>query len=122
MVVAEETSTTSKVLTNSTGELFTGNNSLLTMPHGGKFLKTRKIFALGLLNKVCDTYRDIQQAEAARLAEDFMNKPKDFATNIERFAASIMVCIAYGRRVDDMGDSVVRRIHERMQYMATLNV
>jgi len=34
----------------------------------------------------------------------------------------VMVCVAYGRRVDDLDDGVVRRIYQRMQYMSTLNV
>lgn len=110
------------MLTDDAGELFTNNDSLLTMPHGGKWRKTRKIFNSGLLRKACDSYRPIQEAESQRLALDFLNNGSNFAKHLERYAASVMVCVAYGRRVDDLDDSVVQQIHERMQYMATLNV
>jgi cytochrome P450 len=104
------------------GELFTNNDSLLTMPHGDKWRKTRKIFHSGLHRKACDSYKPIQEAESQRLALDLLNSPQDFGKHLERYASSVMVCVAYGRRVDDLDDNVVRKIYQRMQYMATLNV
>ncbi|KAI5803166.1 cytochrome P450 [Geopyxis carbonaria] len=104
------------------GELFTNNDSLLTMPHGDKWRKTRKIFHSGLLRRACDSYQPIQTAESQRLARDLVRNPAAFGKHLERYAASVMVCVAYGRRVDDLDDDIVRQIYERMQYMATLNV
>jgi cytochrome P450 len=106
----------------NTGELFTNNDSLLTMPHGDKWRKTRKIFHTGLLRKACETYKPIQEAETQRLAHALLHTPEQFGRHLERYAASVMVCVAYGRRVDDLDDGVVRRIYQRMQYMSTLNV
>lgn len=102
--------------------MYTNNDALLTMPHGPKWRKTRKIFHTGLHRKACDSYKPIQESESARLAKDLLEAPQDFAKHLERFAASIMVCVAYGRRVDNLEDDIVKRIYERMQYMATLNV
>ena len=45
-----------------------------------------------------------------------------FGRHVERFAASVMFCVAYGRRVDKLDDPIVTKIYERMGYMATLNV
>jgi cytochrome P450 len=104
------------------GELFTNNDSLLTMPHGEKWRKTRKIFHAGLMRKACDTYKPIQEAESQRLAMQLLNSPEGFGRHLDRYAASVMVCVAYGRRVDDLNDNVVAKIYERMRYMATLNV
>ena len=92
------------------------------MPHGPKWRKTRKIFHTGLHRKACDSYKPIQVAESQRLTRDLLRNPDAFVQHLERFAASIMVCVAYGRRVDDLDDYIVKRIYERMQYMATLNV
>ena len=92
------------------------------MPHGDKWRKTRKIFHSGLLRKACDSYKPIQEAESQRLARDLLTNPDAFGKHLERYAASVMVCVAYGRRVDDLDDGVVRQIYDRMQYMSTLNV
>lgn len=92
------------------------------MPHGDKWRKTRKIFHSGLMPRACEAYKPIQEAESQRLALDLLNHPEGFSNHLERFAASVMVCVAYGRRVNDLDDDVVRRIYERMQYMSTLNV
>jgi cytochrome P450 len=92
------------------------------MPHGDKWRKTRKIFHGGLRRKACDSYRPIQEAESQRLLLDLVTNPEGFERHLQRYAASVMVCVAYGRRVDDLDDGVVKQIYERMQYMATLNV
>jgi hypothetical protein len=105
-----------------TGELFTGNDSLLTMPHGDKCRKTRKIFHIGLHKSACESYKPIQEAESQRLAYDLLTNPQRFGKHLERYASSVMICVAYGRRVDDMDDPVVKKIYERMAYMSTLNV
>lgn len=92
------------------------------MPHGDKWRKTRKIFSVGLLQRACDGYKPIQTAECQRLALDLSRNPEGFSKHMERYAASLMVCVAYGRRVDDLESPVVRKIYQRMAYMATLNV
>lgn len=104
------------------GEMYTGNDALLTMPHGPKWRKTRKVFGTGLHRRACDSYKPIQLAESQRLARDLITSPENFEKHLERFAASVMVCVAYGRRVDNLEDDIVKRIYQRMQYMATLNV
>ena len=109
-------------LLSSAGELFTNNDSLLTMPHGDKWRKTRSIFALGLSPRACEGYKPIQEAESRRLTRDLLTNPQNFGKHLERYASSVMICVAYGRRVDDMNDPVVKKIYERMAYMSTLNV
>lgn len=92
------------------------------MPYGKKWKDNRKLFYFGLLRSACETYRPIQLAESQRLVRDLLNDSANFMGHIERYAASVMVCVAYGSRVDALDDSVVRRVYERMGYMATLNV
>lgn len=92
------------------------------MPHGDKWRKTRKIFHSGLLRRACESYKPIQVAESQRLALDLFKTPENFGKHLERYAASLMVCVAYGQRVDDLEDPVIKKIYERMAYMATLNV
>ncbi|KAI5791564.1 cytochrome P450 [Pyronema domesticum] len=113
------------------GELYTNNDSLVTMPHGKKFTKTRKLFNKNLNDKEClESYQPIQEAESAILLKHILegsipgNSKEEFVleTCIDRFTASIMTCISYGRRIEKDDDELILEIRERMQYMATLNV
>jgi hypothetical protein len=68
------------------------------------------------------TYRPIQENESKRLAMDLLRSPTMFERHLERYAASVVMTVAYGRRVDDMNDPAVQMVLEMMQYMASLNV
>jgi hypothetical protein len=68
------------------------------------------------------SYRPIQENESKRLAMDLVRSPKVFERHLERYAASVVMTIAYGKRVDDMNDPAVQMVLEMMQYMASLNV
>lgn len=92
------------------------------MPYGDRWRATKKIFHLGLCKKACDSYKAIQESESRRLARDLLQNPTIFGKHVERYTASVMFCVAYGRRVDRLDDPVVKKIYERMGYMATLNV
>ena len=92
------------------------------MPYGERWRATKKIFHLGLCQKACESYKPIQESESRRLARDLAQSPLVFGKHLERYAASVMMSVAYGRRVDDLNDPVVKKIYDRMGYMATLNV
>jgi len=68
------------------------------------------------------SYRPIQENESKRLAMDLVRDPNNFDRHLERYAASVVMTVAYGRRVDDMNDPAVQMVLEMMQYMASLNV
>ena len=92
------------------------------MPYGERWRATKKIFHLGLCKKTCDSYKPIQESESRRLARDLLKDPSNFGKHLERYTASVMFCVAYGRRVDTLDDPLVEKIYQRMGYMATLNV
>jgi hypothetical protein len=68
------------------------------------------------------SYRPIQENESRRLAMDLVRTPQNFEKHLERYAASVVMTVAYARRVDDMNDPAVQMVLEMMQYMASLNV
>lgn len=53
---------------------------------------------------------------------DLVRSPQNFEKHLERYAASVVMTVAYARRVDDMNDPAVQMVLEMMQYMASLNV
>ena len=105
------------------GEMYTGNNSLLTMPYNDKWKKHRKVLHHGLHPSAARSYRPVQELESKRLARDLLEHPKDYARAVDRYAASVVLALAYGRRADTMMDGgLVDRVRNRMEYMASLNV
>jgi hypothetical protein len=68
------------------------------------------------------SYRPIQENESKRLAMDLVRSPEMVERHLERYAASVVMTVAYGKRVDDMNDPAVQMVLEMMQYMASLNV
>jgi len=104
------------------GDIFTRNRGLLTAPYGEHWRRLRKINHIGLMSKAALSYRPIQEWESQRLAHDLLVTPEHFAKHIQRYAASVVMTVAYARRVDSMDDVDVQKILEMMQYMASLNV
>lgn len=63
----------------------------------------------------------VQEAESKKLARDLINSGYSFERHINRYVASVMMCLAYGRRIDNMDDPVLEKIYQRARYMAQLN-
>jgi hypothetical protein len=115
------------------GEVFTNNRGLLTSPYNEYWRRLRKMYLpnlnrvdesnhIGLMKSAALTYRPIQENESKRLAMDLVRSPENFEKHLERYAASVVMTVAYGKRVDDMNDPAVQMVLEMMQYMASLNV
>ena len=104
------------------GDIFTQNKGLLTAPYGEYWRRLRKINHLGLMSKAALSYRPVQSWESMRLVHDLATTPHFFERHIQRYAASVVMTVAYARRVDSMNDPDVQQILTMMQYMASLNV
>ncbi|ORY80246.1 cytochrome P450, partial [Leucosporidium creatinivorum] len=106
------------------GELATGGNALLFLPYGPKWLNQRRLYHQALAGKAADTYRPIQELEAKRLCHDFLHltSPDGWEKHIQRFAASSVVAIAYGRRVDDVNVGFVQSVIQRMEEVGRTNL
>lgn len=92
------------------------------MPYGDKWRKHRKLLHFGLMQKAALSYRPIQEWESRRLTVGLLNNPENFVKEFERYATSVVMIIAYGRRVDTTNDPTVNKILTCMQYMGRLNV
>lgn len=55
------------------------------------------------------------------LMHELLQTPEDFRTHLERYAASVIVSVTYGRRVEDVKtDVVVRRNAEAMERLTSV--
>jgi cytochrome P450 len=104
------------------GEMYLGNDSTLVMPYGDKWRKHRKLLHSGLMQKAAHSYKPLQELESKRLMWDFYTKPEQFLEAIERYTASVTLMLAFGRRVDSLGDPLVNSVTERNRFMASINV
>lgn len=67
------------------------------------------------MQRQSETYRPIQSLESKVLMHELLVDPINFRRHLERYAASVIVTVTYGRRVEDVTtDIVVQRNAESM--------
>ena len=103
------------------GEIYS-SGSVLVQPYGKEWSLRRKLLHRALTPAALRTYKARQVAEASRLVVRVMNQSDGWEREFDRFTASVVFTIAYGRRIDSLDASVIRDRFKFMQFMATLNV
>lgn len=97
------------------GELLSGGMRGLMAPYGAFWRRWRKQLHSGFMQRQSEVYRPIQSLESKVLMHDLLKSPDEFRTHLERYAASVIVTVTYGRRVEDVRtDIVVQRNGESM--------
>ncbi|KAK7954217.1 cytochrome P450 [Apiospora saccharicola] len=103
------------------GELLSGGMRGLMAPYGDFWRRWRKLLHSGFMQRKSASYRPIQRLESAVLVGDLLREPEGFRVHLERYAASVILLVTYGRRVTDVaGDEVVRRNIEAMGRLTTV--
>ncbi|KAH7363238.1 cytochrome P450 [Plectosphaerella cucumerina] len=105
------------------GELLSGGLRGLMAPYAPFWRRWRKLLHSGFMQRQSETYRSIQSLESRVLMHDLLRTPMDFRTHLERYAASVIVTVTYGRRVDDVRtDAVVQGNAEAMGRLTSVNI
>lgn len=91
-------------------------------PYGKSWLLRRKLLHHALTPKALGTYKERQEAEASRLMWRLVDDPQKWEKEFDRFTASVVFSISYGRRIDSLDSEVIRERLEFMHFMASLNV
>lgn len=103
------------------GELLSGGMRGLMAPYATYWRRWRKLLHSGFMQRQSETYRPIQSLESKVLMNDLLRTPEDFRIHLERYAASVIVTITYGRRVEDVStDIVVQRNAESMDRLTSV--
>lgn len=100
------------------GELFTGNSSMAVMPYGQQWSIVRKLLHNSLKPAVLPAYKPRQEAEAVSLAADILANGKCFSGGFDRFTATVVFSIAYGRRIGSLDSKVLAK---RKYYFSMAN-
>ncbi|KAF2139113.1 uncharacterized protein K452DRAFT_197201, partial [Aplosporella prunicola CBS 121167] len=106
------------------GELLWANASILVQPYGPAWALRRKLLHRALAPPALESYKPVQEAEAARLCRALLDveSPRGFERPLERFTASVVFAAAYGRRIDSLEAKVLRDRFAFMRYASGLNV
>jgi len=98
------------------------DDSILVQGYNDKWRKQRKILHQALVPRAITKYKPIQDAESKRLLWDLYKDPTHFETHLNRYAASVVFCITYARRIESMQEKVMHDVNDAMEFVGSLNV
>jgi cytochrome P450 len=91
------------------GELLSNGMRGLMAPYSAFWRRWRKLLHSGFMQRQSETYRQTQSLESKVLMHELLTDRKGYRTHLERYAASVVVTVTYGRRVEDVHtDAVVQ--------------
>jgi len=75
------------------------------------------------MQRQSDKYRPTQSLESKVLLHELLHEPDEFRTHLQRYTASVIVTVTYGRRVEDVRtDIVVQRNNESVDRFVSVNI
>ncbi|EIM81953.1 cytochrome P450 [Stereum hirsutum FP-91666 SS1] len=89
-------------------EIMSRDNWGLGMAYGDKWRRWRKFQHMFMNSKYALQYRPFQSFESAVLLKDLMDNPNGYKKHFERFSTSLTFSLAYGNRIKDLSDPLVK--------------
>ncbi|KAJ6460391.1 cytochrome P450 [Mycena vitilis] len=88
-------------------EILSGGMRGMGTSYGPKYRRWKS--ATGLNHTAALSYQPLQSIEASILMRDLLDSksPLEYKNHLRRFVVSIIFCVAYGRRIKSLNDSVV---------------
>lgn len=97
-------------------------SNLVTMYYGDRWRVHRKITHMGVGLQQVRKYRGFQNDESKVVALDLLKMPDEYVAHFERYAASVVSIIGFGRRISSPNDPIITEVIAVMQKAAELNV
>ncbi|KAK0117664.1 hypothetical protein ONS95_011993 [Cadophora gregata] len=91
------------------GELFNDGASVASLPYGNAWSLRRKLLHNSLKSSALPAYKPRQEAEAMNLVAGIAEKPSSWSMGIDRFAASVVFSLAYGRRIASLDSKALKK-------------
>ncbi|MCJ1318521.1 hypothetical protein MMC15_003851 [Xylographa vitiligo] len=104
------------------GELAFDQESLVTQKYGERFRVHRKLTHMGVGLQQVRNYQGIQSDENKVVLFDLLSDPENYVLHLERYAASVVSIIGFGRRIRTYTDPIITEVIAIMQKAAELNV
>lgn len=104
------------------GELGFDQESLVTLRYGDRFRVHRKLTHMGIGVQQVRNHAHIQSNENKVVLYDLLEDPEHFESHMERYAASVVSIIGFGRRIPTIDDPIITEVIALMQLAAEHNV
>ncbi|KAG2038135.1 cytochrome P450 [Suillus americanus] len=99
------------------GEMLSNGMRILMARSGDRFRRLRKAVHTHLQPKVAEEYQHMQRENAIIFILDMLNDPKNHQEHAQRYAASVILRVTYGKSVPTANtDPEVVRIHRVMEH------
>ncbi|EJD01999.1 cytochrome P450 [Fomitiporia mediterranea MF3/22] len=104
------------------GEILSDNMRGLMLPNNEEWRKWRKILHTGFHLRQAAKYKSIQTLESKITMQQLVENPKDYEKYIQRYAASVVTSVTYGRRVESVDEWIVAENMAAMDYLISVNI
>ncbi len=104
------------------GELGFDQAALVSMKYGERFRVHRKLTHMGIGIQQVRSYQNLQSNENKVVLLSLLSDPENYALHLERYAASVVSIIGFGRRIWTIDDPIITEVIALMQKAAEHNV
>lgn len=104
------------------GELGPGQTNLVSMYYGPRWRVHRKLTHMGVGLQQVRSYLEFQNDESRVVAYELLRTPEDYEVHFERYAASVVSIIGFGRRIGRTDNPVIGEVLAVMKRAGDLNV
>ena len=104
------------------GKLGFDQETLVTMRYGERFRVHRKLMHMGIGVQQVRSYAGLQSDENRVVMSDLLSDTEHWMLHLERYAASVVSIIGFGRRIQSFDDPIITEVIALMQRAAALNV
>ncbi|KAF5365656.1 hypothetical protein D9758_003167 [Tetrapyrgos nigripes] len=88
------------------GKYQSNNKRMVLLPYGETLRQQRVAFHQMLQPRVVGAYESMQEMESVKLLFDILQSPRNNIRHCQRFSASLVFYLSYGKRLDDDGDEL----------------
>jgi hypothetical protein len=104
------------------GKVGFGQSSFVSMKYGDRFRVHRKLTNMGIGLQQVGSYQSLQSDESKVFLYNLLNGSENLVGHLERYAASVVSIIEFGRRIRTPEDPIITEAVALMQHAAELNV
>ncbi|KUJ20349.1 cytochrome P450 [Mollisia scopiformis] len=96
-------------------EIYSQQSSIVMLPYGPAWSIRRKLLHHALKGRSLAAFQPVQEAEASKLVSQMLHQPETWSSSIERYTATLVFSMAYGRRIDTLKSKILQTRKQLME-------
>ncbi|KJA23839.1 hypothetical protein HYPSUDRAFT_214889 [Hypholoma sublateritium FD-334 SS-4] len=104
------------------GEILSDNMRGLMLPNNDAWRRWRKVLHIGFHSRQAATYNEIQSLESKLVLKQILDDPSGYERHLQRYAASVIVSVTYGKRINSVDEWVVKEQMNSVDYLFSVNI